>query len=762
MRAILRWAFADLRTHRGQAATLTLATAGITVAFLLSAALLQFAANPWQQLFTETRGSHVWLRLSDGADTRRLAKIDGVRSVSGPYATLSLTLGGESAAAGVEVRVTEDHDPPGTRLLTGTGLSGAEGQLVLDHSTARQLWVRTGDLVSVAGSELPLRVVGVAATAEAGFAPGERPGIGWVSPATRSRYAESARPGRTAGLRLDDPADTDFVVQQTITAVGQGQVVALTTWKDARSAFADDNQLLGRLLRGFGVGALLAAAVAVTGGVGGRVLGQTRDISALKAIGMTPRQVAVMFFGQHTALALVGVAAGSLAVRALGVHVPGPIGEAVAHSTALPDSGGAYLAFGGATVAAIAAATAFAAWRASRVSPSPAARAARQAPRGMSRAARIALRRGVPPALVLGWRGAVHRRSRFAASVLRLAMPVVMITVALSTIATLDGLDGGDRSRLTPEPPLTVRQESGIDARGVQRVTDLPGVREVYPAAEVTALLPGQHGSVTLRGLGTRERPYSPVTVEGRAPSASHEAVAGQGVLDAIRAEVGQWIRLTVGDTAHILHIVGRSIEPEHDGLVVTTTLDTLRENGTARGPQAYAVLLRPGADPERVARSLTAVLPDAVVHRAPPPIASAALVSRVLTGLIAVLALIAVAELAASVTTAVWHHARELPALRAVGLTPRQLTGVVVTHCAVTAVAAAAAGIALGVLLARPVIDLEGDRSGVGAGIALLPPGQSLLLTGAGLVAAAVALAVVPSLRAERRRTPDPATAVR
>lgn len=42
---------------------------------------------------------------------------------------------------------------------------------------------------------------------------------------------------------------------------------------------------------------------------------------------------------------------------------------------------------------------------------------------------------------------------------------------------------------------------------------------------------------------------------------------------------------MTVGDRPQILHIVGRSIEPENAGRVVSTSLDTLRENDPRLGP---------------------------------------------------------------------------------------------------------------------------------------------------------------------------------
>ena len=61
--------------------------------------------------------------------------------------------------------------------------------------------------------------------------------------------------------------------------------------------------------------------------------------------------------------------------------------------------------------------------------------------------------------------------------------------------------------------------------------------------------------------------------------------MAGQGFLDLLNVRVGDWVRMTVGDQPQILHIVGRSIEPENAGRVISTSLDTLRENdpGSAR-----------------------------------------------------------------------------------------------------------------------------------------------------------------------------------
>lgn len=122
---------------------------------------------------------------------------------------------------------------------------------------------------------------------------------------------------------------------------------------------------------------------------------------------------------------------------------------------------------------------------------------------------------------------------------------------------------------------------------------------------EVAALVPGQTATIALRGLGTHADPYPYALAEGRAARGPDEAVAGQGLLDLLDVRVGDWVRMTVGDQPQVLHLVGRSIEPENAGRVVSTSLDTLRENDPALRPTLYQLRLVAGADPREVADRL-------------------------------------------------------------------------------------------------------------------------------------------------------------
>lgn len=265
MRATVRWVRADLRVHRGEALFLVLATAGIIASLLLAGAFLTYAANPWQRVFTQSSGAHVWIHTKASADAGTLAGLDGVRAASGPFPTAGVTaeLGGDRAA--VRLRAAGARPPAVGRPLPVSGRwlgPGTPDGVVLESSVARALWAEPGDALRVRGPDgtvRRLRVVGVADSAEPRYAPGENPGTGWVLPAALERLApEEDRRGLAVGLRLDDPEDTDFAVQQAVTALGADQIAEVSTWKQARAEAVGGDRLLGLLLGAFGIGALLA------------------------------------------------------------------------------------------------------------------------------------------------------------------------------------------------------------------------------------------------------------------------------------------------------------------------------------------------------------------------------------------------------------------------------------------------------------------------------------------------------------------------
>ncbi|MGW7367242.1 FtsX-like permease family protein [Streptomyces sp. NPDC054841] len=763
MRATLRWAHADLRTHRGEALFIVSATAGIVAALLLAAALFGYATNPWQRVFAQSHGAHVWIHTGPSADAGRLAALDGVASVSGPYRTASATVASRGARATVELRGA-DAEPPATGrplLTSGRWLTpGTPDGVVLESSLARALVAGPGDTLTLPGTGRTLTVLGVADTAEPRYRPGERSGTVWaLPPAVRQT---DGLPGHVIGLLLADPGDTDYAVQRAVTELGAGAVTDVSSWQQARAEAQGDTRLLGQVLGLFGLGALIAAALAVFGAISTRVRGHLRDISVLKAIGFTPGQVVRVFLVQHLAFAALGAVVATVLTETLGSRVPGRLGEAIGVWQGLPGHTAALLAVPVAAVLFIGATTCLAAWRAGRVPPVPMLPAGAVPGGKLSAPARRALGLGLPPALVLGWHRAFTRGPHAPATVLRLALPLLLITVAVSAWTTIARFDTKPEE-LGLAAALTARADATLGDREAAALLDAdPRVAAAHPGVEVAALVPGQTGTIALRGLGTRERPYPFTVAEGRAAHGPDEAVAGQGLLDLLGVRVGDWVRMTVGGHPQILHIVGRSIEPENGGRTVSTSLDTLRENDPELRATLYQLQLRPGADPAEVRTALTYASQGRLdVHEVTSPADRLSPMRGVVAGLIAVLALIGLTELSTAIGGSVREGERDLLALKAIGLSPRQITAVTVTAVGCTALAAAVVGAALGVPLARWLIDAEGRSSGIGAGIAQTPSPLHLLLLAVAAVLGAVALAALPAARAARRRLVDTLSAV-
>ncbi|CAM5735193.1 hypothetical protein SALBM311S_10374 [Streptomyces alboniger] len=244
MRATLRWAHSDLRTHRGEALFLVLATAGIVASLLLATALFGYATNPWQRVFAQAHGAHVWLHTGPSADVREAAGLDGVESVSGPYPTESATLASRGARASVELRGTSGRPTVGRPLVTsGHRLdAGTPDGVVLESRLARALLAEPGDTLSVPGTARRLTVLGIADSAE--------PRTGRASNRGSSALPSAVRDpgGQVIGLRLSDPDDTDYVVQRAVTVLGSGAVSEVSTWQQARAEAQGDSPLLEQVL----------------------------------------------------------------------------------------------------------------------------------------------------------------------------------------------------------------------------------------------------------------------------------------------------------------------------------------------------------------------------------------------------------------------------------------------------------------------------------------------------------------------------------
>ncbi|MCP2311360.1 FtsX-like permease family protein [Kitasatospora paracochleata] len=775
MRALLRWIRADLRSHRLHALLIVLATGGTAAALLLAGSLLGAAADPWQREFRAAGSPDVRIDLrpsaaaaggSDEPSAELLAREPGVVAVSPPQHTAETTLVGRrpdgAPTAGGTDRTTLvlRADTPGAArplLRSGAWLDPADVHgIVLEQSAADAVWAHPGDRLTVLdshGAPVELRVLGIADSPDQ--LPSQAAGydLGWTLPATLDLVQpDPAARGLTLGLHLAHPSDAAYTAQRVVSVLGPERVSRITTWLDARAARQQDNRLAGLLLGLSGLAALLAAALAVAGTAGARIKARTGDIALLKAIGFTAAQVAWMFITEQLLLAVTGVLLGAGGAAIAARAVPAPGGGTDALHQLVPGGTAATGAVMAAALVAIGAAAALPALRAARVAPVPPTDGTRP-PAMAARPVRLGLVRRLPPTLVLGLGGVLRRRSGLAGSAVRLTVPVVAATLALSTWSTLDAVtrpDGGvtvpsvTARRTTPAP-------SGGDAQLTGALAADPAVRGVYPGSEIQALAPGQSATLTLRAVGTTDAPYPFSVVEGRAIRATDEAVAGQGALDLLGARVGQWVRITTGGTPRILHIVGRDLEPEHGGRVLSTGFDTLDRPGDPTGPDFWQLALCPGHDPAEVQRDLPtrAGLTGQVELRLPTgPVTRPGALRASVVGLLLLLALIGLVDLLTMAAAGFHERRRDIGLLRAIGLTPGQSAVVLAVRGTAIALAAVAVGSAVGIPLVRRLIDRQGHLGGIGAGIARAPSAWTFLAMAATCATVAAVLCALPVLR--------------
>ncbi len=485
----------------------------------------------------------------------------------------------------------------GRWLRAGDSPAAAPGAVV-EASFAAAEHLGVGDrvkVVGVDGNTATMTVVGLAYTADQDFYPQATPGLIWVLPATLQQVEKiPSETEEVVGLRVADPSANAIgqVVQEVYnayhTTTEASPVEQVATSQQVDASMASNDRLLGLLLGLFGIIALIAALYAIANVTASRVLVQRRDIAMLGALGFTPGQVVRALLVEQTALGVAASAVGLIGAWAA-IRSPAFIGPPNGIPVALTPLPALWMALAAAvTVATVAVATVVPAWRAGRVSP--VAAVASSPPRGrLSRLARVGLLVRLPVPLVLGARDAFTRRLPAALTIVGVAIPMAMITIAMTCWTTLDGFTS-DPGRIDLAAALTVYPGSeSIHAEQAQLARD-PQIAADYPGAEFDTLLPGATATFTARAMGTSARPYPFGVAQGAMFTSYNEAVAGQGLLDLLHYHVGDWIRVTVDGVPMIFDIVGRTLDPSNNGDVLDFGLDApVRSTAPPTSPSSTA-----------------------------------------------------------------------------------------------------------------------------------------------------------------------------
>jgi putative ABC transport system permease protein len=725
MSAVWLAARGAVRRRRLQTAVIGLVVFVSAATIVIALSELAAAANPFDSAFTGQNGAHLVAAFDSArASDARLAQTAherGVTAAAGPFAeaTVNVTSVTSPQSQG-PAHAPAGQVPPGPVTpgpLTVVGRSGpgrtvdrldlwlghwatGPGQIVVDLPTSENVGPLLGSSVHLSGGQT-LTIVGVAYSAS------ESAGA-WVAPAEIGALHPHATQMLYRFASAATAADMGKDLATVTAGLPRGALVSAQSYLTVER---DYSSLLGGiyapLLLAFGIIGLVVAVLIVANVISGAVVSGYRHIGVLKATGYTPNQVTAVY------LVMVGVPAlaGCILGVAAGTAAAGPFADAASQGL-VPPSAAINPQVDVLTLAgllAVVAATALgSALRARRL---PAARAisAGSAP-GSSRAVRVQrvlAGARVPRAVSLGLGLPFARPARTALTMAAVVLGVLAVTmgtgltstaISFGNLAESHGPDqvtvtAGQPGRAAPAPN-TVATETLLRS--------LPGAVHVDASLETRARLVGSTQSIDVTFVRGESASVG-LIVKGHWIDGPGQAVASPGFFREHDVTVGSHLTLDMGGRPARVTIAGETWFGDPDG--ITADWQTLTTLAPGRQANSYGVQLASGAS---VSAYLAAVRkaeaglnpqPNNKINAGSEIVATTATMFSVLLGIVAALGVFN------TVVLSTRERRRDLGMLKSIGMTPGEVTGMMVSSMAEIGVAGTLIGLPLGILAHRLVM---------------------------------------------------------
>jgi putative ABC transport system permease protein len=410
-----------------------IATTATTLATGLS--LRHVAQNPFARTRAATKGPDIVFdgQLNPG-DHRTvtagpLRKAPGVAAVGGPFPLAFVRLTDPRINVPVNAEGRTSAQAAVNQPLVTAGHWVRPGGAVIEQGLAGALGLHVGDRIHLRGQSF--RVAGIALQTEQAFYPACSPGLVWVTPGDAARLAtRSDRLGYELDVKLTNPAAADAFFSSP---AASNALPGTSVGKSWQSIQRDDYRVVtidqkAMLIGAWLLGMLAIASIAVV--VGGRMTEQTRRVGLLKAVGATPRLVAVGLLAENLLLALAGTVVGLLAAWLLIPSLANPGRGLLGTPPSPPLTLTSIAEVALAAVAVAMAATIVPAVRGARMSTIRALNDPARPPH--RRPWLIALSGRLPVPLLLGVRLVARRTRRTVLTSVSLAIAVTMVVAAIT------------------------------------------------------------------------------------------------------------------------------------------------------------------------------------------------------------------------------------------------------------------------------------------------------------------------------------------
>ena len=793
----VRAARGGLAGRRVQAMVIGLVVLVSTAASTLALGLLVDSNAPFDHAFAAQHGSHVTAAVNTAqASSAQLAattRLPGVTAAAGPFAETTVGVlirlpGGQGQPSGVEqtqLDVAGRASPGGPvddLTLTTGRWARQPGEIVLERDRIGPA-LMLGTQVTVTGvpGSPRLTVVGFATsittTAQA-----------WVLPAEMAALRVPGAPDVAQMLYRFTSAGTNAQVNADIAAVRAA--LPHGSLLSAQSYLAVKLQATGSIapwvpfIVAFGLIGLVMSVLIVGNVVSGAVAAGTRRIGVLKSIGFSPGQVVAAYLIQVAVPALAGCVAGVLVGNLLSVPLLGqtaqvygvgalavPFWVDLAVPLAMLGLTGAAALAPSVRAARLSAVQAIATGRAPRASGGYAAH------RLLGRVHRL------PRPVTIGLAGPFARPARTLVTLAAIVFGVVAVTFAAGLGTSLDRVEADLSHAAEPVqvslagPPQSGTKIGPNGPASSSGATSVPGLAAQERAVQAALLAqPGTlhyvaeaDDQISVLGLADR---LSLTAFGGDASWTGYTLVTGhwyagtgQGAqadvntpfLTATGAAVGDTYTLTSGGRHVTVRIAGEIFDPAGGRPEIIAGLPTLARLDPGLAVGQYDVALKPGVNATAYANAVGRVLG---LNYSVNTASNSSLQLLAILSLVATLTLLLAAVAGLGVLNTVVLQIRErvhdIGVFKAVGMTPRQTTAMVVCSMAGIGLVAGLIAIPAGIALHHYVLPVMGHAAQTAVPASVLNvyrPWELVLLALSGLVIA-VAGALAPAAWAARTRT--------
>jgi putative ABC transport system permease protein len=758
-----------------------------TASATLGLGLLLDSNGPFQQAFAAQRGAEVTASIDTTkaeagqlAATRRLPQ---VTAAAGPFAEATITpvissRGGITLPPATLAGRASPGGPVDDLTLDAGRWAQRPGEIVLsrDFSSGRPAAQLIGSQITV--TSVPghpvLTVVGVAKsitdTAD-----------GWVLPAQIAALRPPRAPAVAQMLYRFNHADTQSQISADVTALTRALPAATITgtgsWLSVKSQQSGTIAIIVPFVATFGVIGLVMSVVIVGNVVNGAVVAGYRRIGVLKSVGFTPVQVVAAYVAQVGIPALAGTLAGVVVGNLLSVPLLSQTATVYGVGRLLvPASVDAGVPLLMCVLVGLAAL--LPALRAGRLSAVQAIATGRAPRTGRGYAAhRLLGRLPLPRPVTIGLGAPFARPARTAVTVIAILFGATAVIFAAGLNSTLNKAANGQSHAASEQVQVVPAQHYGPP--GEKGKVPGSGVRAPLAAGHyrtVADALRAQHGTrrwvaeampmVDVAGL------TDPVSTEaffgsaawlgydmisGRWYRAPGEIVVNTGFLSRTGKSVGDSVTITFGGKQITARIVGEVFDPQGRGQpAIITSSQTLRGASAGLSVQQYDVGLQPGTDPNAYSQALNHALFPNYFASATTGDSFYQTLTALIGTLTLLLALAAGLGVLNTVVLGTRDRVHDLGVFKAVGMTPRQTSAMVVCWIAGAGLAAGVIALPVSVILHSSVVRAMASAGGTGlpaSYISVFNPAELLLLALAGLVIG-VAGALLPASWAARART--------